>query len=186
VIQTHANLFLFLGNKSEAACYRAPAVALEFAHRNFWPVAYVSVNFSQEVAVVNIFGHLLKRWKFVVELISPKGLRCLVPISMYPVVGHGTWSVSLFYDHTAAMDCCYVLVKIKIDLFPFSPLSLNQTAVILEFYEWFREKLKKPTVILTGVAKTYNFWYFLQKIKNYFCKIARVSVQKKAIVLTNL
>ena len=54
MIQTHANLFLFLGNKSEAACYRAPAVALEFAHRNFWPVAYVSVNFSQEVAVVNI------------------------------------------------------------------------------------------------------------------------------------
>jgi len=47
VIQTHANLFLFLGNKSEAACYRAPAVALEFAHRNFWPVAYVSVNFSR-------------------------------------------------------------------------------------------------------------------------------------------
>ena len=103
MIQTHANLFLFLGNKSEAACYRAPAVALEFAHRNFWPVAYVSVNFSQEVAVVNILVHLLKRWKFVVELISPKGLRCLVAISMYPVVGHGT-SVSLFHDHIATMD----------------------------------------------------------------------------------
>lgn len=44
----HANPSL--GNKSKAACYRAPVVTVSFLTENFGLFAYVTVNFSQELA----------------------------------------------------------------------------------------------------------------------------------------
>ena len=68
----------------------------------------MSVNFSQEVAVVNILVRCCEHLSGLTEAVkiccgADFTERASVAMSMYPVVGHGT-SVSLFHDHIATMD----------------------------------------------------------------------------------